>query len=566
MTCTLINLTSVNLSSAKPLKTSIHSTLDSGTPSTALIASISTLLRSGLGDRSRAVVLLHPSSLSRSVSQAHPSTPDTVFVGIVHDPQHALRLVDHGPAAGEQDQAILDQFRELWGDKAELRRFKDGRIVESVVWEVTTADERAHVPSMIVRHLLQRHFNIKESDVETWQMSFDSLLRLPPSISCEYISSGVSTGFKGAMTAFDNLVKSIKKLDDDLPLALLTVSPVSEALRYTSVFSPVPLPTSLASLLPPNARYLAPIEIVIEFEKSSKWPDDLKAVQSIKLAFFERLASALMDSVEGLTAKVVVGDGVHNSPILDKSSLEIVAAEGWAFTARIWHDREINLLDQVIGGETALLPHIVRKKDAKKKSAEYYEALQAKEVYLRRYIHAPRHHRAIAALSHHYSAFSGTVRLVKRWLASHWLLHSHVNEEVVELICASFFIASGRTINANTDTEQTIQHLVPASKERGFAFVIKFLKDWKWEDGLFVPLYGADPASSNEASFPKAGSASVWKVTTEHDKDGHVWTSHGPDLVVARRLRALAEATWNCLQRLEQGPMNVQVILFSPPN
>lgn len=512
------------------------------------------------------MALLHPSSLSRSVSQAHPSSPDTIFVGIVHDPQHAFRLVDHGPAAGEQDQAILDQFRELWGDKAELRRFKDGRIVESIVWEVTTADERAHVPSMIVRHLLQRHFNIKEDDIETWQTSFDSLLRLPPSISREYISSGVSTGFKGAITAFDNLVKSIKKLDDDLPLALLTVSPVSEALRYTSVFSPVPLPTSLASLLPPNARYLAPIEIVIEFEKSSKWPDDLRAVQSIKLAFFERLASALMDSVEGLTAKVVVGDGVNNSPILDKSSLEIVTPEGWAFTARIWHDREINLLDQVIGGEAALLPHIVRKKDNKKKSAEYYEALQAKEVYLRRYIHAPRHHRAIAALSHHYSAFSGTVRLVKRWLASHWLLHSHVSEEVVELICASFFIASGRTINPNTDTEQTIQHLVPASKERGFAFVVKFLKDWKWEDGLFVPLYGANPAPSDEPSFPKAGAASVWKVTTEHDNDGHVWTSNGPDLVVARRLRALAEATWNCLQRLEQGPLNVQVILFPPPN
>jgi len=561
----LIDSTSVNLSSAKPLKTSIHSTLDSGTPSTALLASISSLLRSGLGDRSRAVVLLHPSSLSRSVSQAHPSTPDTIFVGIVHDPQHAFRLVDHGPAAGEQDQSILDQFRELWGDKAELRRFKDGRIVESVVWEVTTADERAHVPSMIVRHLLQRHFNIKDRDVETWQTSFDSLLRLPPSISREYISSGVSTGFKGAMTAFDNLVKSIKKLDDELPLALLTVSPISEALRYTSVFSPVPLPTSLASLLPPNARYLAPIEIVIEFEKSSKWPDDLKAVQCIKLAFFERLASALMDSVEGLTAKAVIGDGVHDSPILDKSSLEIVTAEGWAFTARIWHDREINLLDQVIGGEAALLPHIVRKKDAKKKTAEYYEALQAKEVYLRRYIHAPRHHRAIAALSHHYSAFSGTVRLVKRWLASHWLLHSHVSEEVVELICASFFVDSGRTINANTDTEQTIQHLVPASKERGFAFVVKFLKDWKWEDGLFVPLYGADPVDG-EFGFPKAGAASVWKVSTEHDRDGHVWTSNGPDLVVARRLRALAEATWNCLQALEQGPVNVQVISSSPPN
>jgi U3 small nucleolar RNA-associated protein 22 len=26
-------------------------------------------------------------------------------------------------------------FREFWGDKAELRRFKDGSILEAVVWE-----------------------------------------------------------------------------------------------------------------------------------------------------------------------------------------------------------------------------------------------------------------------------------------------------------------------------------------------------------------------------------------------------------------------------------------------
>ncbi|KAF8965448.1 Nrap protein [Flammula alnicola] len=455
--------------------TSVHSTIDVGSPSSALLASIALLCR--------AVTLLHPSS-------AHPSSPDVIFIGIVHNPLHAFRLVDHGPAAGEEDQTVLEKFRDLWGDKAELRRFKDGRIVESVVWDITTADERAHVPSMI------------EEEVETWQTSFDSLLRLPQSISREYLSSGVSTGFKGALTAFDNLVKSIKKLDEDLPLSLLTVSPISESLRYTSVFSPVPHPSSLAPLLPPNARYLAPIEI---------------AVQTIKLAFFERIA---------LTANVVIGDGTHDSLILDRASLEIVTPEGWAFSARIWHDREVNLLDRVIEGNATTLPHV------------YYEAMEAKEVYMRRFIHFPRHHRAIAALSHHYSAFSGTVRLVKRWLASHWLLHGHISEEVVELICASFFVDGGHTVSAETDTEKTIQHLVPASKERGFAYVVQFLKEWKWEEGLFV--------------------------STELDKEGHVWTYKGPDLVVARRVRALADATWNCLQEVEHGQLNVQAIFIHP--
>ena len=226
-------------------------------------------------------------------------------VGIIYNPQNAFRLVDHGPAVDDQSKTALDKFKELWGHKSELRRFKDGRIVESVVWEVNTADERAHVPPKIIRHLLERHFSIGENAIETWHSSFDSMLRLPSTISQKYLSSGLPTGFKGALGAFDNLVKTIKSLDKILPLSVLMVSPASESLRYTSVISPVPLPTTLVTALPPNARYLPTLDIIIEFEKSSNWPDELKAIQTIKLAFFERFAIALMESVEGLVARVV---------------------------------------------------------------------------------------------------------------------------------------------------------------------------------------------------------------------------------------------------------------------
>ena len=487
-----------------------------------------------------------------------------IFIGIIHNPQQAFHLVDHGPAAGDEDQVALEQFREFWGEKSELRRFKDGRILESVVWEVTTADEKAHVPSNIVRYLLKRHFNIGENDVETWQTPFDSVLRLPQSISQQYLASKISTGFRGALTAFDDLVKAIKKLDDELPLTLLNISPSSEFLRYTSIFSPVPLPRTLAASLPECARYLAPMDIIIEFEKSSRWPDDLKAIQTIKLAFFECLASALMKSVDGLKAKVVIGDGVHTSDILDKASLEIITPDGWAFSAHIWHDREVHLLTRIISG-SGNLPHIVVKNKTNKKTTEYFEALEAKQVYLRRFIHAPRHHRAIAALYHHYSAFSGTVRIVKRWLASHWLLNTHISEEVVELICASFFIDGGRGASImDLDSEQTSQHLVPCSKERGFAAVVRFLKEWEWEDGLVVPLYGLQPPEnlSNTSTTPSVNNVmhkGVWRVSTEHDREGHVWTCNGPDLVVARRVRSLAEATWSCLQSLEEAQIDIKV-------
>jgi U3 small nucleolar RNA-associated protein 22 len=400
-----------------------------------------------------------------------------------------------------------------------------------------------------------------EDKVQTWQTSFDSVLRLPEAVSSMYLGSGMTVGVKGAITAFDNLVKQIRALDDELPLALSAVSPVSEQLRYTNVFGPVPLPPTLAQSLPPNARYLSPICIVLEFERSSKWPDDLKAIQKIKLAFFERIATALMGAVEGLRATVVIGDGVSTSELVDQAFLEIVTPEGWAFEARIWHSREATLLDRIIENKVNRLPHIKTKVE-EKRGKEHREALEAKDVYTRRFIHAPRHHRAIASLNHQYSAFAGTVRLVKRWLASHWLLHGHIGEEAVEILCASLFIGDGRHVGDEPDVKIDGRASIPGSKERGFASMITFFKDWKWEEGLVVPLYGKDASDPSDSSQPKTSARGVWKISTELDKEGYVWTSRGPDGLVARRVKELAKATWACLEEgMEHGVLDVKVRL-----
>ncbi|CAN0366032.1 unnamed protein product, partial [Laminaria digitata] len=54
-------------------------------------------------------------------------------VGLIVDSVNAGRLVDKGPPA--ENGPAARKFREFWGDKSELRRFKDGSIVEAVVWK-----------------------------------------------------------------------------------------------------------------------------------------------------------------------------------------------------------------------------------------------------------------------------------------------------------------------------------------------------------------------------------------------------------------------------------------------
>ncbi len=155
------------MSSAEMRDQSLNLVADHGSVYNALMSTLSSTLRQGLGSRAKAISVLHPSSDARPLSQALPASSAVVLIGIIVDTEHAFRLVDHGPTAENREGEGAEKFRHLWGDKAELRRFKDGSITESVVWDVKSADERAYIPAMIVKYLLQLHFGIGADNVKT---------------------------------------------------------------------------------------------------------------------------------------------------------------------------------------------------------------------------------------------------------------------------------------------------------------------------------------------------------------------------------------------------------------
>ena len=524
----------VDLSSSRVKQRSEIRELDAGSSGEFLLSSIASILRRGLGNRAKAVPLLRRSSTARDLSQAHPFTPSIIQIGFILDPTSAFLLVDRGPSVEEAERD--SGFREFWGnDRTELRRFKDGRILESVVWDVKTVDEKAHIPVLIAKYLLKHHFAIEDTLIFTWQPSFDALIRLPKEINDVYsrLGSSVSKGFRDAISAFDSLVKRIKQLEG-LPLSVATISPVHSSLRHTSAFTPTAISSSASSALPPWARYVPAMDIIIEFEKSSRWPDGHAAILKMKLAFFEHIARLLMKAVEGLTARVVVDNSSTSASFQDLGRLEILTPDGWAFSASIWHEREATLLDRLIEGGPNQ-SSTLREKRA---------ALKAKSTYVRQFIAAPSHHRAISNLCYRYPGFSGTVRLVKRWLASHWLLDVHVSQEATELICAKMFIGDGSGLSEDFDNPKN-QVGAPVTKERGFAVVVHFLANLEWEAGLHVPLFEKAEPSTPQAS---AGSPGVWVIRTSADPSGKMWTSDGPDAVVARRITAFAKAAWNQLQ------------------
>ncbi|KAI6044517.1 Nrap protein [Pisolithus marmoratus] len=529
-------------------KQSAYEFVEYGSSDNALQAAISKTLQRGLGDRVQAIGIFHPSSKMRSVSDAHNPLLSTIYIGLIYNSENAFRLVDHGPPAEEQDSEAGRLFRQLWGDKAELRRFKDGRIIESVVWEVKTSDDRAFIPVAIVRHLLHYHFGIPVNDIRSPQNYFDAKLRLPDEVSKIFQASGSPSGFKSALVAFDGLVKSLKSLGDEIPLVLSSVSPTSEYLRYTSALGPVPIPRSAYLALPDSYHYLPTIDFNLEFERSTKWPDDIHAVQKVKLALLEAIATALLSSNKIIRANVCTTDcsesTVHQGP-----SLEIYTAEGWAFCTRIWYDREATLLERLSSStRTPSRPLASTVPNPR----EQREAQHALEIHTRRFIHAPRHHRAAANLAHRFPAYSGTVRLVKRWLAAHWLLATHVSAEAVEIISARPFLVSGAVLSDNASS-------IPNSKERGFALVLQFLRDWKPEEPIFVPMYEDSTPSSKPAVVAVSSKHGVWTISTSKDESGRMWTSNGPDVIAARRIRAIAKEACKILHSPDTDSLDAEV-------
>ncbi|KAE9397307.1 Nrap protein [Gymnopus androsaceus JB14] len=575
----------IDLSTLSPNTSLLHNfshlraTLDHGSSTLSLLSSIESILTQGLGNRVKALVLCVPRARVHDVrTDVQARSANVIWIGMIYDPKHAFRQVDYGPVPTSNytssenpshegadgpstSDAALASFLHLWGPKSSLRRFKDGRIQESVVWEVTSVDEKARIPEMVVGWLMQRWFGLPSASTPT--TSFDKIVRLPEKVGRSY--TGAAVGTKGALTAFDGVVKAIRELSsaDALPLSVMNIHPISDMVRYTSVFSPVPVSSDAG--LPLNATYLSPIQFIIEFEKSSRWPDDLGAVQKVKLAFLERIAKGLMQAEAGVTARVVVNPLAEDYAV----QLEIITPEGWAFSGQIWVEREGTLLERIVDhGNTGLgMPH-VNSQAKQSPTANASSNARLLDSYTRTYIHAPAHHRAIASLSHRFPAFAGTVRLAKRWFGAHWVLSSalgsedgstggFVSEEAVELLCAWVFIVGGNTSssgegNEEDSDEENVRRAsmsIPGSKERGFACLIRFLKEWNWEEegGVYVPIASLETNSDSKRQKTRTtGStgAGVWRISTPVDLEGVLWTRHGPDGVVARRVRALAEATW----------------------
>jgi U3 small nucleolar RNA-associated protein 22 len=456
------------------------------------------ILLKGLGDRAKLIHLVYSCTDPWSVRSSAPGSGKkgrSITAGFILDAHQQDRAIDHGPAAEDKEAAAA--FREFWGDKSELRRFKDGRILESLLWSENPRD--GPIIQQIMTYALSKHLGLESGRIGF--MGRD----LPPDI---HIDQGSLQENQHIADSFESFEKQFQQLQG-LPLSFHQLSLSSPPFRRKS---------ALAS---PSTK---PTDIVLQFESSSRWPDDLIAIQMTKLAFLLKIGELLKDS-ELVTACQVGLENTDNR-LLNVGFLDIVYDHITSFRLRIHHDREPFLLEKLL-------------KDATVGSTPKGEAADALAAYKRTFVQSVRHTQALKSLSTRFPLLWPTINAVKAWANSH-LLDPHVREELWELFVCHTFI-------------YPYPWESPSDVLTGVLRTLDLIARWDWINEPLVLDFNdelsADAISGIRDRFeawrrldPTMNIVTLF-VASNIDRDGVTWTQFAaPPKVVATRLSALAKA------------------------
>ena len=498
------------------------------------------ILQQALTTRVTIISVTASNTTTFSISTSKPSEPTTLTLGLLLDPESSRRLVDHGPPASDPLSAAV--FRTFWGDKAELRRFKDGSILESVVWTSKSAEDRYSIVKRITRYVLARHISAGVAgDIQFLTPSLYLLLSAPVEVSSMYGKVDGGDAFHTLNDAFEQFVRDLKNLKD-MPLAISSVVPISEGLTYTSVYSPYPQNYTKLSTQPTGSYYIPIHEAVVQLEGSGKWPDDLRAIQKVKIGLLLYIARQLETTSHSVSARV----GLEN-PNMDISNtefLDVVYENGYAFRIRIQHDPNHR--------EATLIERTLKNKFLSNSERTLYNS--ALKTYQDTFIRGIAHAQSLHALRGKYFFLPNTIRLVKRWFAAH-LLSLQISEQAIELIVCYVYVHPHPWV-------------APASAEVGFLRTLKVLATWDWrKEPLIVDLDGSITSVKYE-EIVKAfegvrkqdpGIAhAAWSICTSYDSPGSCWTRERPGKTVAARVTALAKSS---LEVLSQDSGNVKVLI-----
>lgn len=498
------------------------------------LSRVSYVLSRGLTNRVDLVAIQQCNNAFNATWELNQVTADiekdsTITIGLLLNSDNAPRLVDQGPDSSKDD--LVAEFRAFWGNKSELRRFKDGSIVESVVWQTQGYENRSLIVQKIVLYLLQLHLGVDESSrLAYWAGQWFSYLNFAKGVPEHLFSPDLkNNGFHPVMTAFTQFTKQLRQIDDALPLLINNVYPAHASLRYAAVTLPHPVDFNNIVAYPSTTRYFDAIDVIVQIERSAKFPDDLTVLQKVKHAFYLKMGEELKSRFD-IEDAVVVDDVREKNPLAIRGYLDVYFY-GYLFRCHICLDQEAQLLQKIVDGKTSTQLNKQLAKDALQK---YMYTLRYKQT----------HTFYVQAMCAKYTAYSSTVRLVKRWFGAH-LLSPQVSEEMIELLVAHVFL-------------EPQPWTAPVSTFSAFGRVLALLATYDFQSmPLVIDIEGEITAKDREqitAEFNQHRRTNpqmtigAMTIATTKDLQGHRWTHHKPGRPVLARVQALARASLTVIE------------------
>jgi len=218
------------------------------------------------------------------------------ILGLRINSENSARVVDRGPPADEKDSTQSKEFKAFWGNKAELRRFKDGAIVHAVVWNTfdeeqgfqnekskqgdngrkpmfsfCTPEISNDIVERIVKYIFRTHLLCSNKGSDTVSASTQlmkegikflntGILGLVESVetapSVKNDTNNLSVLGKSSIEMHRDIMKAFQELSTflidrtkdesnrlgNIPMSIDAVEPISPALRYSELFPPVKHP------------------------------------------------------------------------------------------------------------------------------------------------------------------------------------------------------------------------------------------------------------------------------------------------------------------------------------
>uniref|UniRef100_A0A1I7YL18 Nucleolar protein 6 n=1 Tax=Steinernema glaseri TaxID=37863 RepID=A0A1I7YL18_9BILA len=413
--------------------------------------------------------------------------------------------ITRGPVANTPEGA---EFRKFWGERSELRKFADNTICEAIVWAENGA---AVIPVVVLRHVLERHFDLAESAVLNSVVP-EKLLANPKH-------------FEVVNKAYDQLSKHLRNAKD-LPLGVSNINPISAALRRTDPYPPLPklAPTvpetddSSSFALPHILKELCPlvptIDVKITLEKSGRWADEIDAIAKLKTAFYIEIGRCLENQF-------------HLKCYPQRSCLYVIMEKSIVFALEIVCPKEVTILKKIAG-----------KKDGIPKDCPASRQIEKEDVY------RPQLCSSLLGTSNQFSSFGETCQLVRQWISSQYLL-GHFDPVVVELLVAHVYLSP-------------VGFAAPLTPYKGFVHFLNLLVDHNW---LMKPLFvdftntwsDEDVYQLSQNFLKMRAVLPPMVIITPDDAIGSRFTRGLPQPIILKRIMALAANALKIIVATESG-------------